>query len=252
MELLKSLHKIGLSENQAKVYLACLQSGVASVLHIAQNAELKRPTVYLLLDDLEKIGMVSRVKKGKKIHYKAEPPTNIVSKAEQKLKMAQEILPSLKAIYNLDPEKPNIKIADGIQGVKSVYNGIFTYLLHHPNEELLIFGSLKDAIENFQTSVVDYFYETMGRSKNPIREIGNNDHETRMYYRKSVALNPKHEIRLIRDEGVFTQTDNMLYGNTLIIFSVKKEIFATILESASIAKTYRTLFNMAWRAGKPI
>lgn len=250
MDLLKNLTKIGLEENQAKVYLSCLQLGTSAVLNIAKDSNLKRPTVYLILDDLETRGLVNKIKKGKKTFYQAKSPDNLIENLSDKLKLAKDSLPVLKAIHNLDPEKPNIKIVEGVNGVRNIYNSIFNYLSHHPNEELLIFGALKDASENFQTSVVDYFYETMGKSKNLIREIGNDDHETRMYYRKSAMLNPQHEIRLIRDEGKFYMTDNMLYGNTLIIFSVKKEIFATIIESASIAETYRTLFNMAWRSGK--
>lgn len=252
MELLKTLNQIGLTEHQAKVYLSCLQLGVGSVLHIAKGAELKRPTVYLLLDELEAIGLVSQIKKGKKTLYQAGSPDEIISTLKTKVNLANEILPSLKAIRNVDAEKPNIKIAEGVLGVKGVYNHLFTHLVTHPNEELLIFGSLKDAAENFQTSVIDYFYETMSKSKNPIREIGNDDTETRQYYRKSAAINPRHDIRLIRDEGQFYMTDNMLYGNTLVIFSVKKQIFATTIESATIAETYRTLFNMAWHSGKPI
>jgi sugar-specific transcriptional regulator TrmB len=252
MNLLKTLNQTGLTENQAKVYLACLQVGTGSVLNIAKNAELKRPTVYLLLDELETMNLVSRVKRGKKTFYKAETPERIISGLKDRVNLMNEILPSLKAIHNIDPEKPNIKIVEGVNGVRHTYNDIFTFLSHHPNEELLIFGSLKDAAENFQTSVVDYFYETMSKSKNPIREIGNDDTETRRYYRKSAEINPRHDIRLIRDEGRFYMTDNMLYGNTLIIFSVKKQIFATIIESATVAETYRTLFNMAWKMGKPI
>ncbi len=59
-------------------------------------------------------------------------------------------------------------------------------------------------------------------------------------------------MRLIRKDGRFTETDNMLYGNTLVIFSVKEEIFAITIESASIVETYRTIFNMAWRSAKAI
>lgn len=40
--------------------------------------------------------------------------------------------------------------------------------------------------------------------------------------------------------------------NTLVIFSVKEQIFATTIESGNIAKTYRTLFKMAWNSGKRI
>ena len=163
-----------------------------------------------------------------------------------------EILPSLKALYNVDPEKPNIKIADGVQELRNVYHSLFNYLASHPEEELLIYGSLKDASEHFREEVVDYFHKIMRKSNNSIREIGNDDHETRKYYRAAYKFNPNHDIRLIRSEGQFIETDNMLYGNTLIIFSVKEQIFATTIESRNIAETYKTLFNMAWRAGKRI
>ncbi|MFA6424333.1 MAG: helix-turn-helix domain-containing protein [Candidatus Magasanikbacteria bacterium] len=252
MDLSKKLIKIGLSEKESKVYLACLQLGIDTVASIAHFAELKRPTVYLILENLENLGLVSKVVNEHKTLYKAEDPKFIVNDLRLKEEMARDILPSLNAIYNLDPAKPNIKISDGMQGVKNTYRNIFSYLSLHPQEELLIFGSLKDALANFESQVLDFFYESVAKTKNPVREIGNDDFETRKYFRASNKINPRHEIRLIRNEGKFFQTDNMLYGNNLVIFSVKEQMFATTIESAGIAETYRTLFNMAWKSGKPI
>jgi len=252
MELQKDLQSIGLSQKESMVYSACLQLGIDSVLNIARLTQLKRPTVYLILDELEKHGLVSRVQKEHKMLFKVEPPERLFAELEMKREMTQNILPSLKAIYNIDPEKPTIKIAEGTSGVRNVYQDIFTYLFHHPNEELLIYGSLKDTLEHFETQTVNYFYTFVGKSKNVVREIGNDDHETRKYYRASVKVNPNHAIKLIRNEGRFFQTDNMIYGNNLVIFSVKEQIFVTTIESATICETYRTLFEMAWRSGKPI
>lgn len=252
MDLSKKLIKIGLSEKESKVYLACLQLGIDTVASIAHFADLKRPTVYLILENLETLGLVSKIIKENKTLYKAEDPKFIINDLRQKEELARDILPSLNAIYNLDPAKPNIRISDGMQGVKNTYRNIFNYLALHPQEELLIFGSLKDASANFESQVLDSFYESMAKSKNQVREIGNDDHETRKYFRMANKLNPRHEIRLIRNEGRFFQADNMMYGNNLVIFSVKDQIFATTIESASIVETYRTLFNMAWKSGKPI
>jgi len=250
MDLIKDLQNLGLTAQQAKVYLSCLQLGRDTVLNIAKHADLKRPTVYLMLDDLAKKGLVTLTKKTNTTLYKAEEPSRLLSQVKMQEEIAKSIIPSLKAIYNIDPSKPNIKIAEGSQSVRNVYNGIFSYLSEHPQEELMIFGSLKDASKNFQSEVIDYFTMCMAKSKNAIREIGNDDQETRKYYRASKKLNPNHEIRLIRTEGQFTKIDDMLYGNTLIIFSVTDQIFATIIESPFIAETYKTLFNMAWKSGK--
>ncbi len=256
MDLAKTLSQIGLSDTQAKVYLACLQLGQSSVMRIAHTARLKRPSVYLILDDLKKMGLVLTVEHEKKHTYYAEAPKRLLTDLKLKTELLTDALPSLEAIHNIDPEKPNIKIADGAESVRQVYNGIFTYLSTHHDEELLIFGSLKDATEHFEAEVINFFYKMMARSKNPIREIGNDDTETRRYYRQSHRLNPQHDIRLIRNDGrhdgAFVETDNMLYGNRLIIFSVKENIFATTIESPTIVATYRTLFNMAWRSGKSL
>ncbi|KKW42112.1 MAG: Transcriptional regulator, TrmB [Candidatus Magasanikbacteria bacterium GW2011_GWA2_56_11] len=252
MDLHQNLAKIGLTDKQSAVYLASLQLGVAPVSEIARYAGLKRPTVYLLLDDLEKIGLVSKTKKERRTLFKAEEPKRLLTDLAMKRELVEGMLPSLEAIYNVNPEKPAIKIGEGVASVKNAYINIFTYLATHPQEELLIFGSLKDAAEHFEAQVLDFFYRSMAKSRNPVREIGNDDHETRKYYRASARLNPRHDIRLIRNEGRFFQTDNMLYGNTLVIFSVKEQIFCITIESPNIAETYRTLFNLAWKSGKSI
>ena len=252
MNLVKILHELGLTENQSRVYVSALQLGDSSVLQLAKASGLKRPSVYLILDELERLRLVTRKTRGKKIAYTAASPENIVDSLQNKLNLAQTILPSLKAIHNVNPETPIIRIAENVPDVQAIYVGIFAHLKNHPQEELIIYGALQDAVQYFRSSVVDYFYDIMRQSKNQIRELGNDDTETRHYFKKSHRLNPHHELRLVRSDfdGGFTMTDNMLYGNTLVIFSVTRQIFAVTIESASVTQTYRTLFDMAWCSGK--
>jgi sugar-specific transcriptional regulator TrmB len=252
MDLKGKLTNLGLTEKQAGLYLACLQLGIASITKLADASGLKRPTVYLILDDLEKMNLVSSIQKDKKKLYIAEDPKNLLTNLDSKKEIALEVLPMLRSIHNLNPEKPNIRIGEGIQSVHNAYINVFNYLSSHPQEELLIFGSLKDAEEYFKSEVLELFFRALGKTKNLVREIGNDDHETRTYYRYAKKINPRHEIRLINDESRFFQNDNMLFGNKLTIFSVKEQIFTTTIESANIAETYRTLFNMAWKSGKKI
>ena len=46
MGIVQHLQKIGLTEREAKVYLAGLQSGPATMQQLANGAGLKRSTVY--------------------------------------------------------------------------------------------------------------------------------------------------------------------------------------------------------------
>ncbi len=253
MDIHADLIRLGLSHQQAKVYLACLQLGRASVLNIARTSGLKRPTVYLLLESLQQLGLVTTTKQLKKILYLAESPTKLVEHISQQQQIAHALLPSLQALHNIDPDKPTITIEEGINGVRKVYTMIFDYLRLHATEELLIFGALKDAMEHFETEVLDYFYTIIKQTQNPIRELGNHDLETRRYARQALDLNPNYSIRYIQPmDGAFVKSDNMLFGNTIVLFSVKEKIFATIIESKNLADSYRAMFNMAWRGGKKL
>ena len=64
--MLTQLKHIGLSENEAKVYLAMLELGPSPVLEIAAKAGINRPTAYAQIESLKKMGLVSMQTKGKK------------------------------------------------------------------------------------------------------------------------------------------------------------------------------------------
>ncbi len=62
----------GLTRKQAKVYLAILQAGSASIREIAESSKIFRQDVYKLLPKLEKAGLVARAI-GRPVCFKAIP-----------------------------------------------------------------------------------------------------------------------------------------------------------------------------------
>ena len=58
-KLTEQLLAYGLSEKETHVYLAALSLGAASVARIAQRANEKRPTTYLVLEDLMRKNLVA-------------------------------------------------------------------------------------------------------------------------------------------------------------------------------------------------
>ena len=57
-DYIKTLIKLGLSSNQAKVYIGTLKTGVAPVRDIAECANVGREDVYRVLPSLQQIGLV--------------------------------------------------------------------------------------------------------------------------------------------------------------------------------------------------
>ena len=84
--MLKSLKQLGLQEKEIKVYLVILKLGSLPAQMIASETDIKRTTVYLVLEKLKKIGLVGEIiEKNKKLFF-AEKPEKLLKIARQKKK----------------------------------------------------------------------------------------------------------------------------------------------------------------------
>ncbi len=61
MQINQIFKNLGFSENETKIYLAALETGLTSAQNIADKAELKRTTVYSVLDALIKKNIIFRL-----------------------------------------------------------------------------------------------------------------------------------------------------------------------------------------------
>lgn len=116
-DVIKSLSHIGLSDKEAKVYLALLKFGEASASDIADEAGIKRPTTYVILDELRKKGLVIKIPHAKKSLFQAKTPDELYEQTVSNINQFEKVLPKLRSI---NPSKKNIKTLyfEGIDGVK--------------------------------------------------------------------------------------------------------------------------------------
>lgn len=116
-DIADSLQKIGLSDKEAKIYLALLKFGEASVSDIAEEGGIKRPTAYLILDELRKKGLVIKIPYAKKIIFKAKSPDELYEQTISNINQFEKVLPKLRSI---SPSKKNIKTLyfEGVDGIK--------------------------------------------------------------------------------------------------------------------------------------
>jgi sugar-specific transcriptional regulator TrmB len=80
------LKQIGLSSAGAEVYLRCLEFYKITPSKLAQITNIKRTTLYLILEKLIEERFIYQVVEGKKIYYRANPPVNIMKEVAEKAK----------------------------------------------------------------------------------------------------------------------------------------------------------------------
>lgn len=237
--IITELGKAGLTENEAKVYLAALELGETTVIRLAKKASIKRPTTYLVVDSLKDKRLMHIVRKGKKAFFYAEDPRKISELLKEKEQAIHRIMPELLAFTNLIDRKPKIQYFEG----KEAYREVFNDILKYPNSELLT--SFSEKFFNYDNFFVDYFIPQRKEKRiwdralfpdNPeTREIATND---QIYLRQS---------KLIPSEKFKMEIEMIIYGRNKIGLVSYDEEISVIIESQKIHNSLKSLFEVIWQ-----
>jgi len=100
----EQLTTIGLTEKESRVYLAALTSGPTTVVALAEETGIKRPTVYVAIKSLTERGLMESRQNGKRTAFVAASPKRIAALLEEerranatRRKILDTILPELLA-----------------------------------------------------------------------------------------------------------------------------------------------------------
>lgn len=126
MNLRQVLQENGFSEKAAKVYLALLAIKEGTVSDIAKRARIKRPTAYLVLAELESQGLVSHVKRGGSLHYRALNPFSLLERQHDRFHSLREAMPELVAMSAVSDPRPQMSVFEGEKGLREIMEDTLT------------------------------------------------------------------------------------------------------------------------------
>jgi len=243
-----SLQKMGLSEKEAKVYLASLSLGASPVQKIAEEAKVNRATTYVMIESLTERGLMGSFEKGKKTLFVAQPPEHLqhllneeMARVEKKKSVLVEILPQLKEILALAGERPTVTLFEGKNGLREIH------------EDLIKFGKKSGSIDNF--AAVDDARELVlfDEMENHWDRIAKNQIRVRVIYTQSGPaekipdnLKPYWQERRVSKEKFPFHGEVVVYGDKVALLSFRGEILGILIESKEISQTLKTLFDLAW------
>lgn len=237
------LQNIGLSEVEAKAYLALLELGSGTVQQIAAHADLKRPSTYLVLDALVKKNFVIETPSRGVKKFTAQDPEFLLLQFKNREKQFAELLPIFQSRYHR-AAKPQVKFYEGREKLAWVYEHlIFSYKkFYFYCFSLAKFGELfPDLLRKFEKDL-----KTPGKYTEVI-EVVSHTQEGIAYAKRTTGGN--HPVRIL-PKGKTLPTDNAIVGESLFIFSLNK-LFCVHITSPEIAETYRELIKIAWESSRP-
>lgn len=240
----KYLQEIGLNEKESAIYLALLQVDSASVADIAEKTEIKRPTVYVILETLAKKGLVSEVEIGNKTHFAAESPERLETYLERQkvvleehAKRLRDIVPQLKSVQREGGERPVIKFFDGKEAAYQDTSVFFSEGMKKEDTGYFVFN--RDLIEEVFTprEIEDV------AKKRPTLKIK----AVSVYnYSKQELSNDDLSDRTRVDSKEFPiKCDMSVYEDRIEIVTLGKRVSSIFIQSRDVADTLKTLIKLA-------
>lgn len=125
-DLIEIVKNLGLTTKAAKIYLAALELGEASVQQLAQRSRIKRTTLYYILDELVEAGILIATKTGKKIYYVPEQPATLLKNIKEKVVSFEESLALLEDKAAHMNRKPRVYFLYGSAGFRQAWDMILS------------------------------------------------------------------------------------------------------------------------------
>lgn len=254
-QLITQIEDLGLSNKEARVYLANLMLGPAGVQQIADTSGIKRVTTYVILESLVGLGLVSQTSKAKKTLFNAESPENLqrlLSKKEQAIQeqkqQLQELLPELSGLKTLPHDAPTVKLYDSAEGLRTL---IRDYIASHAKSGDQIYGmSNMDLLH-------DFFPEIATNQGNPDR-LKSGVSSKLIYTSKNGPIMAKtdkqanRQSRYVSAEKYPINSDMTIVNDSVVLMSLSgQRPLGVTIQSKEIAKGLKVLFDLAWESAEP-
>jgi HTH-type transcriptional regulator, sugar sensing transcriptional regulator len=250
IELIASL---GLSENEAKVYLALLELGPSLVTEISQKAEVNRVSCYDVLEKLVQYNLVTYASgQNSKKRYSAMPPYNLFSflerrqkRQDKKLEELKRKMPELKMLYR-ELNRPSIKFFEGTEGLKAIYAETLK-----SKTEILSVGDCEEwetpdlaawgrQYNRERAKAKIYERVLVPASEKTIDWFRN--YSTTMKYTK-YRIFPKEKVNYLFDSEI-----NIFENKIMIALLKKPNRMGILITSSQLANILKAIFEMAWEA----
>lgn len=244
-DLAKNLEQIGLTDKEAKVYLALLSLESSTAYEIAQHCDVKKPTVYVILEELRKKGLVLKVPHAKKALYAAKDIAEYLAEQRGKLNAVQAMIPRMMSMSSVS--KPKVYFYSGIRGFAEAQD--FKIDSMRGKTFHSFYGGSEDAQESVRTLFREWTPACVAKDISfqivtPDTDIGDFPEF------KQFAAEGKHiQVQRVAD---YSQVNHLSIeiAEAFVRITDSKNVVATVIDDKATAEALRSIFDIVWAKGQ--
>lgn len=128
------LEELGLSKNEAVVYLAVLELGEPTVGDIEKQTSLHKQLIYNAADNLQERGLMAVNFVRQRRHFSVTDPAALEKQARENVAKARSLVTELYAVANKKRVADQTRIYKGVKGIQQYYN---QSIRHQPKDSTI-------------------------------------------------------------------------------------------------------------------
>lgn len=238
-EMEEILEDIGLTKNQAKLYLSLLELGSSTITEISKHSKIHRTNIYDAIRGAIKKGFVTEIIKGNKRIYEPSSPSFLLIYLQERERQLRMLLPRLLLLEKLRIKaNESAAIFTGIQAFQQVRYG----LLRHKSE-ILVYGIPKKALDILGQHRIEPFHKERRKLKIPMKHIYNFEAKERTRY---LNMLPYTEARYLPQKFQSSVATYICNNETVLVLWESQPFIIQII-SKNIADSYRKFFSLLWK-----
>lgn len=244
------LKHIGLTESQAKTYMALVEAGKLTPPQLAKRTGEGRTAAYMALSKLEELGLALVIDKSSPKAYEPASPSalsKVIDKRKQELeaieKSYQDSLSGMLSEYFAKQSKPGVRFYSGKEGLQEIYKD-------HLKTGGYVQVLRTTADEEFGQVLYDYMNE---RAQLGIEsEILGPALPGPVKWAKENNKRLKRVNHWVPPEYYNAPVEMSVYADRVSLISFGKEAVGVIIESQQIAESMRQLYKLAKIGGETL
>ena len=231
----KELIDLGLTKNQARVYLELLKSPGQNPGRLAKKLSIDRSFMYGILNSLINKGLCSYIVKETKKYFYATNPDNLLKEIEEKKSKAVGVVEKLKKINQQPPEGELVSLYEGKAGLKAFVRDFLE------SDSFCTFGG-GGKLDIFEALKYEYPHYLKEFSKKKIKgrliTSPGNKEIMKNIYKSGVDIKV---LPNLKSSVSFT-----LFKNKLVIYSAKEKPFVIVIDDKEISTALKDYFEGIW------
>ncbi len=245
------LKPYGLSEEEAKIYIFLLESGVCTALTISRELHIGRTKVYRILDKLKNKLLVEEYIKERGAEFGATDPTKfkqlLIEKELEVTGLKQslpDVLQSLTKLSTKAQKSSKVLYYQGVEGLKQVsWNAL----------------RAKKCIRVYEVEHISDFlpadFSEVFRGEQVKRKITTKDLTNKSSFSGftdvSELISHYSEFRYIPKNDLNIKFEALIYNDVYTTYTYKgEEVFCVEIHNAELADMQKQIFDFVWKRAK--